>query len=701
MSSRVLKRNDKFDLANTEDLSSEDEHFAETKPKVNAFALLNDIEDDEDDVDEEGEDLKIEKVPQQVYIPSKKLKKKKKKSKTVKREVIDSDEELDKILEEARLRDLASQSGSKNETAAQNLAEDEGDEFDFEEELDLEPTPIGHSDSNYVYFTTKRMKQSISLLNLNSIKNLDADDELKNLFGNLSLESIEDANATTSLAIQPEVLQQFKKLARLTRGWGGKDRRGVPGSTRKLLLTKIRDDWMPTVSKPMTMEEINKSDILDYFDYKNDVLEPEELKLKCERLSKEGIKFFRFGKSRDIQSRVANTRFYASVVMTPDPEQLMAMLPQYPYHTETLLQVAMVLLRQGGDKSISYALIEKGLFTFDRSFHKNFHELLQLGDLGKIRVPYESFMSRQFYLCIFRNIIALGERSTYFTAFSYCKLLLSLNPTEDPLGVRYFIDHYAIMSEEYDFLIKFSKSTLSTTYIRWLTPGIAFSTVLACLKLNKLEEAQEALKIAFNYHPYAALKLFELIGLSKEPAPINETDLPQNAEIRTATETYLVRAQALWTDSKAREFFHDKLLQLMKEQQPRESNANSSVVEKIRSVFGFFGTTSTNEQEDNSLPFNLIRFAILSGENKILAKIPQTIFNLGEVLEYDILPPESNLQDYNVHQGISGSHSIVDRLIDYVDQNLLGTIIQQRTEETDFDEIVRQLQGDQIEEDSE
>lgn len=690
MSSRVLKRKDRLELANAQENDSEEETFVESKPKVNAFALLNDSEEEE----EEEEEVVIEKTKatEPISIPSKKLKKKKK-SKKVKKEVIDSDEELDRILEEARLRDL--RDSQEPESKQPILQDEDEEEWDFEEELDLEPTPINHSDSNYIYFTTRRMKQSLSLLDLKSVRNLDADDELKNLFGNLSLESIEDANATTSLAIQPEVLQQFKKLARLTRGWSGKDRRGVPGTSRKLLLTKIRDDWLPTVTKPMTMDEIRQDEISDYFEYKNDTLEPEELKLKCKRLSKEGIKYFRFGKSRDIQSRVANTRFYASVVMTPDPEQLMAMVQQYPYHTETLLQVAMVLLRQGGDKSVSYALIEKCLFTFDRSFHKTFHELLQQGEIGKIRIPYESFMSRQFYLCIFRNIIALGERSTFFTAFSYCKLLLSINPTEDPLGVRYFIDHYAIMSEEYEFLIKFAQSTLCTTYTRWLTPGIAFSTVLACLKLGKLPEAEQALKTAFEYHPYTALKLLELVGLSTEPAPIRELDLPQLAEVKIATETYLVRAQALWTDSQARQFLHDNLMRLMKEQPPKN---NSSIGQKIRSIFGYESSTT---EEETALPYNLVRFAILSGENKIMAKIPQVIFSRDDVLEYDILPPVSEVREYNVHRGITGDSLLVDRLIDYVDQNLLGTIIQQRTQDTDFDEIVRQLQGEQIEGDDE
>lgn len=670
MSSRVLKRKDRLELAAKEPSSDEEE--VQIKPKTNAFALLNDSKS-ESEVEEEVE--KVVKVPEPVVNKLKKKKNKKKKEK-----VIDSDEELDRILEEARKNDLKNLNQSKK--PIQSTIDLEEDDFDFEEELDLEPTPISHSDSNYVYFTTKRMNQSMHLLNLKSIKHLDPDDELKSLFGNLSLESIDDANSTTSLPIQPEVLQQYKKLARLTRGWSGKDRRSIPGTTRKLLLTKIRDDWLPTIIKPMKMEEINEEELFSYFDYRNDILEIEELQLKCNRLLKQGIKFFKFNKIIDISNKIANTKFYASVVMTPDPDTLMSMIQEFPYHTETLLQVAMVLLRQGGDKSVSYALIEKCLFTFDKSFHKIFYELLQFGEISKIRLPYENFMSRQFHLCIFRNIIALGERSTYFTAFSYCKLLLSLNPTEDPLGVRYFIDHYAIMSEEYKFLIDFTQSTLCTTYTRWLTPGLAYSTVLAYLKLNKVEKAKEALIKAFEYHPYTGFKLFELIGLGL--APIKESELPQHTEIKIASETYLVRAPGIWKDSGSRQFLHNNLLEIMK-----LKKSNTTLGQRIKSIFGI---SDTSIGDGSSLPFNLLRFAILSGENKIMAKIPEEIFSRDDVLEYDVLPPVSNTLEYNVHRGTDGGSAIVDRLIDYLDQNLLGNIIQQRTSDSHFTDVLRQLQ---------
>lgn len=700
MSSRALRRlerqrNEEISnvASNSQEDSESDEERHESqhqKSSFNAFALLNSDEESENNNesdDEDDEKAKEVAVEPKVSLPSKnsKSKSKKRKNKKQAKKPVDSDEELDQILSEAKKKDEAK--ARKVEPSVPTGEEDE-EVYDFEEEYDQIIDPAPNYDSNFKSFTMNRLKQSLLLLSIGSAKNLDPDQEFRSLFGNLSMETIDDANTTTSLAISPEVLQQFKKLAKLTRGWSGRDRRGIPGTTRKLLLTRIRDDWLPTTQKPMSMEELKFDDIINYLDYKEDTADFEDLEVKLRKELSLGVKYFKFNKLNTVQERVANSRFYASVVMTPDPESLMTLLQQYPYHAETLLQVAMVLLRQGSDKSTSNALIEKCLFVFDRTFTKNFHELLFEGKTGLIRLPYESFLNRQFYLCLFRYIMNLGERSTFFTALSYSKLLLSLSPSEDPLGVRYFMDYYAIMSEEYEYLIKLSLSPLATTYAKWLTPGLAFSTVLAHLNLNELEKAKSQLKLAFQRYPYAAYKLLELIGLPQE-VPIKEHEIAVNDEILLAAETYLVRAGAMWNDQAKRQFLHDELLKLFQQ----ESINNASRGSLKSSIYGLFSGLKKAEAPNSEIPFNLIRFAILSGENKIMAKVPESVWSREDVFEYDVLPPQNNTVKYNEFTGTNSKQdNVVDSLLTYVDQNIIGSIIQNRTEEDDFAEIIRQLQ---------
>lgn len=713
MSSRALRRLERQKLENELSISPEPERNGNdesdfddspiSKPKANAFALLNDGDNETDDEENSDNDNKEDEsteqtraTPKQPNEPPKnknnKKKQQQKKATTNKKKqqnkIVDEygDDEFDKILEQMRIKDDQTTTVSvTNQKTLINV-------YDFEEELDEITTPTPDFDSNFKAFTTNRLKKSLSLLSIKSVGSLDQDNEYKNLFGNLSMNTIEDANSTTSMGMSPEMLQQFKRLAKLTRGWGGKDRRGIPGTTRKLIFSKIKDDWLPTTLKPLNMEEIKPDDYVKFLDYKEDTADLEELQLKINKEVNLGVKYFQFSKINNIKERVANTRFYASVVMSPDPESLMQQLQQYPYHVETLLQVAMVLLRQGDNKSASNALVERALFAFDRSLHKGFHELLYQASNGLARLPYERFMNRQFYLCLFRYITALGERSTFYTALAYCKLLLSLSPAEDPLGVRYFIDFYALMSEEWKYMVQFAESPLVTTYTRWYTPGIAFSTVLAHLKLNQEEKARGALKKAFEAHPYTAYKLYKQIGLSNDLS-LSEGSFKIDTEVEIATETYLVRCTIMWNDQSHRQFLHDELEKLFSDW--KLQNSNNGVFSSILGSFGF----KDNKKESNNAPFNLLRFAILSGENKIMAKLPQQLWSRNDIFEYDILPPKQDEEQAVLTGLLKKDESIVDHLLDYVDQNLLGSIIQSRTaDEGNFDEIIRGLELQNVEE---
>lgn len=695
MSTRNLRKierqrfeNNTPDTLDSQDHSDEDVpkaiHPAQTKA-FNAFALLNGNSDGSDTNDiSDNEEIKAnEELSYSEPQKSKSSKKKKNKKGKKKKPVVDSDDELDSFLAEIKQKYNEDVPDSKN--VAGKLQDDQ---YNFEEEFDMVVDPIDEYDSNFKYFTSTKLKRCLRLLSIESVKSLDMDEELKNLFGNLSTESIEDASASTSLSITPDVLAQFKKIAKLTRGWGGKDRRSVPGTARKLLLTRIKDDWLPTSQKPLSQLNLKPDEIIKYFNYKEDTLEYDEMQYKLEKEMSLGIKYFNFDDIRSVQSRIATTKFYTSLMAITDPNDLFKLLQEHPYHVETLLQVAMVLLRQNNEKSTSNALIEKALFVFDRSFEKTFHELLSQGKNELIRLPYESFYNRQFYLCIFRWITSLGDRSTFFTALSFCKLLLSLSPAEDPLGVRYFIDFYAILSEEYEYLIKFVDSPLVNTYNRWYTPGLAFSVVLAHLNLDDKIKAELALKLAFDRHPYVAYRLLKVFGLEADVS-VKESDLPTNDEILISAETYLTRAKILWTNSEHREFLRQNLVKYF-----HDASLNSNKSKSFASSFySWLGLKDSEEHVE--IPFNLLRFSILSGETQIMAKIPEYIWSRKDTYEYDVLPPKDSTVVYNEFTGISNNgDSVVTLVTDYVDRELLDTI---RAEEESYNSLLSLLQTNLME----
>ena len=61
-----------------------------------------------------------------------------------------------------------------------------------------------------------------------------------------------------------------------------------------------------------------------------------------------------------------------------------------------------------------------------------------------------------------------------------------------------------------------------------------------------------------------------------------------------------------------------------------------------------------------------------------MAKLPKSIWTRDDLLEFDVLPPKEE------QENLFGSKKICDSLIDYVDQNLLGAIVQGNTRRNDL-----------------
>ncbi|CDK24989.1 unnamed protein product [Kuraishia capsulata CBS 1993] len=622
MSSRALRRLEKQkledELANltmqekgqpnhsNEDESSEEEQIQ--PHKVNAFAFLKEEEDEYESLDEEekiGSENEagnanpdaVEETPGAVNssdedtfydakedISATESAKKKKRNK--------------KKKSRARKKAAAVISGDTFSTGKASQAKGLDQLEDVEDEEFSET--LGHYYENSHRLTSKAFIEAVSLLQFDP-KFLDPDREFRNLFGKLPEEIIDDVDSTLSGSVSPEVLAQIRRMAKMVRGWGGKDRRSIPGTMRKLVLTKIRDDWIPTTKKDFLMMELNIQKVQQIAMARDASEWPVAIKAELEAEAAAGIQYFAFeGKTQ------FDTEFFITVAIQPDHEALINLLQRSPYHIETLLQVAMILYRQG-QKIQSSALVERGLFVFDRSFKQSF----AVGS-GLCRLPFEYFLNRQFYLCIFRYIQVLTQKSTFFTALNYCKLLLSFSPEDDPYGVRHFIDFYAVLAGQYQYLIDFVNSPFCQANSDWFVPSLAYSVALAHLKLGESEKARQALTLAYLRYPYMAHMILEKVGLAAG-IPAYKGDVSSHTSVATAA--YLVRAHLIWDDAASKQFLHDELMKLI------------TTIKK-----------SASDSKDQPIPDNLIRYVILSGEDSVMAKIPRQFFD-GDVFEFDVLPP--------------------------------------------------------------
>ena len=356
MSSRALKRLGKASLedelakyqkkAESDEDESNDEGYNHGPGKMNAanaFAFLQGSEEEGEDSEEseESEDEKEEVVKSTKHVAFSSADKKtgkndlkgKGKGKYNKgaKTVDDLDEdELDNILAQVKLEDKTLK--KSNSEIVEDILSDASSvvdsiEQDLENEETLPPWPVYTSGGKLL--TPKKFHRCSGLLQVDP-RDLNSDREYENLFGKLSSAAIDDADSTSSSAISPEVLAQIKKLAKRIRGWSGRDHRSIPGTTRKLRLTKIKDDWLPIPKKPLSMDEITSENLLNLYTtkFKNDW--KEILQGDIAKEYKYGIKYYNVEPGPAF-SIAATTEFFMSVVVQPDHESLIHMLQKCAY----------------------------------------------------------------------------------------------------------------------------------------------------------------------------------------------------------------------------------------------------------------------------------------------------------------------------------------------------------------------------------
>jgi hypothetical protein len=163
---------------------------------------------------------------------------------------------------------------------------------------------------------------------------------------------------------------------------------------------------------------------------------------------------------------------------TYNHHNIAALLNEHPYHIDSLLQMSDVC-KMGQDPAMAAELVSRAVFCFECCFHTLFTPAN-----GCCRMNYLIFENRAFFLALFRHTIFVSSRGCWRTAFEISKLLLSLDPTNDPLGALLMIDYYALRSNQYEYLVQLYEEWNASRQLEWL-PNFAFSYALALFLLAK------------------------------------------------------------------------------------------------------------------------------------------------------------------------------------------------------------------------
>lgn len=506
MSSRAVRKLQKLreqELQQTEqaDESSEDESVARpSKPKLNAFDLLNADEEEAEEEENDKHTLDIPTQPSQpVPAPSQPATSNKKKNKNKKKKspskmagvggpasVKTEEKELDDI--DRALKDLAVEKPSDNGGDTATMAtynRDSSFPKTPEEMLAIEP------------------------------RSLNAVNEMKKLFGNVALENFDEEDTGTG---RRRGAREMVDLGRALTGKYCPATRGqsFAGATlRRNAFMQAKDEWPRAPSGGLGMEMV-------------------------EKLPDGSIQYRLVHNSsyQDVQ------RQFDMCVESMDPQRLIHLLQYNPYHISTLLQVSDIAKHQG-DHAVSADLLERALFNIGRSAHSSFNNRVKE---GQAKLDFVHMENRELWLAGWRYIANLGMKGTWRTAYEWAKLLLSLD-AEDPYSMKLLIDHLALRGREYSHFVELCTQTrLSTEWSPF--PNIQCSLALAYLRLNKAQECRQQLRLAMSRYPWVFCRIAQELDIQPMPKRI-WGKMPPTDTHELFTELYIVRAKDLWNTAEA------------------------------------------------------------------------------------------------------------------------------------------------------
>ncbi|KAL1529060.1 hypothetical protein AB1Y20_000023 [Prymnesium parvum] len=192
-----------------------------------------------------------------------------------------------------------------------------------------------------------------------------------------------------------------------------------------------------------------------------------------------------------------------AAVESADPAQLQQVLQHWPYQLDALLRLAEYTTRTA-QHELSSELVEKALFAFQSALHP----LCKLTH-GRARLSFTHPPNQLFYIALFRQMTNLGRRGCYRTAMEVARLLLSLDPTSDPLNVLLHLNFYALSAHEPRFVM--SLPLMLPNHGLQLYPQQAFAAALAAKQLEQ-PDADERLERALLLFPAVLPRLLPRVS---------------------------------------------------------------------------------------------------------------------------------------------------------------------------------------------
>ncbi|NWI94288.1 TCF25 factor, partial [Pitta sordida] len=351
-----------------------------------------------------------------------------------------------------------------------------------------------------------------------------------------------------------------------------------------------------------------------------------------------GVQHFTFEHHREYQQVQYK---FLDTVESIDPNNIVLLLQMNPYHVDSLLQLSDVC-RMQEDQEMARDLIERALYSLECAFHPVFSLTS-----GTCRLDYRRPENRAFFLALFKHLMFLEKRGCPRTALEFCKLILSLDPENDPLCVLLLIDFLALRAREYTFLTRLFQEWESHRNLSQL-PNFAFSVPLAYFSLSQQEERPELergqareraarlIQLALIMFPSVLMPLLDHCSVQPDARVASHPFFGLNAQVSQSpalnqlTSLYVGRTHGLWKDPAVVAWLEPhvhEVLRMVEAQHPLVQEAEHK--RKIRY---------------QSAPRNIYRHIILSEMKEAMAALPTMTSQ--PVMGFDPLPPLDSIVSY-------------------------------------------------------
>nr|XP_013801633.1 PREDICTED: transcription factor 25 [Apteryx mantelli mantelli] len=355
--------------------------------------------------------------------------------------------------------------------------------------------------------------------------------------------------------------------------------------------------------------------------------------------TRRGVQYFTFEHHREYQQ----VQFkFLDAVESMDPNNIVLLLQMNPYHVDSLLQLSDVC-RMQEDQEMARDLIERALYSLECAFHPVFSLTS-----GSCRLDYRRPENRAFYLALFKHLMFLEKRGCPRTALEFCKLILSLDPENDPLCVLLLIDFLSLRAREYGFLTRMFQEWESHRNLSQL-PNFAFSVPLAYFFLSQQEERSELelsqareraarlIQLALIMFPSVLMPLLDHCSVQADARVTSHSFFGLNAQIsqppalNQLTSLYVGRTHSLWKDPAVMAWLETNVHEVL-----CKVDARDPLVEECE---------HKRKMRYQSAPRNIYRHVILSEMKEATAALPLEVTSQ-PVMGFDPLPPLDSIISY-------------------------------------------------------